>query len=59
MDKDIVIFSARVAKDLIRNNFHVIDIQQNKQCKLKTVFYFKDTEKTRNYLERKHNIKIK
>ena len=54
----IVIFSARIAKDLIRHDFKIIDINPDNDCKIKTIFYFEDTEKLREYLKDEHNIVI-
>ena len=54
----IVIFSARVAKDLIKHDFKIIDINPDNDCKIKTVFYFEDTEKLREYLKLIHDINV-
>lgn len=55
----IAIFSARVAKDLIRSRrFKLIDISADKKIKIKTVFYFEDTEDLREYLKDNFNIEI-
>ncbi len=59
MKTDIVIFSSKVARDLIRNKFEINDIKQNKECPLKTVFYFENTKQLKDYLKEKHNIEIK
>lgn len=59
MCKDIVIFSARVARDLIQKRFNLIDIKPDRKCKIKTIFYFENTKELRNYLSVNHNIKIK
>jgi hypothetical protein len=54
----IVIFSAKVAKDLIKKKYKLLDISSAKENKLKTIFYFANNEDLRKYLEMKHNIKI-
>lgn len=59
MNKDnIVIFSVKVARDLIQNGFMVVDISENNQRKNKTVFYFSNNEKIKQYLKEKWNIEI-
>lgn len=54
----IVIFSARVARDLIQKKFELLDIRPDKSMPIKTVFYFQNTKETREYLKQKHNIEI-
>lgn len=54
----IVIFSAKVARDLIKHNFQLIDIKPDKNCKIKTIFYFEYTEKLRQYLKLIHDINV-
>ncbi|CAK7084363.1 DUF5659 domain-containing protein [Tissierella sp.] len=58
MDK-VFIFSGKVARDLIANNFNIIDISENQKDKKRTVFIFSDTKEIRNYLLQKHNIEVK
>lgn len=55
---NIIIFSARVAKDLIRKGFRVSDIQPDKALAIKTIFFFSNTEELRGYLNKEHNIQI-
>lgn len=55
---DVIIFSGKIARDLIRNKFQLVDIQPDRNCKLKTVFYFKNTNNLRQYLKKQHNISI-
>ena len=54
----IVIFSAKVAKDLIRHDFKVVDIKPHEQEKIRTVFYFEYTEKLRQYLKLMYDINV-
>lgn len=56
---DIIIFSARVARDLVQKKFELNDIKADKYNKIKSVFYFKNTQKLREYLKLEHNIEIK
>lgn len=55
---NIVIFSAGVARDLIRENYNLVDIKPDTHIKFKTIFFFENTQEIRNYLEEKHNILI-
>lgn len=52
----IAIFSNRIAKSLIHNNFQVVDIDANLKCKFKTVFYFMNNNEIRKFLKERHNI---
>lgn len=54
----ITIFSARVARDLIQKDFKLIDIKPDREKKIKTIFYFSDTEDLRIYLLKEHKIEI-
>lgn len=58
MNDNIIIFSARVARDLIQKDFKLHDIQPDNKYKIKTIFYFKNTKQLRNYLKENHNICI-
>lgn len=59
MEKDIVIFSAKVARDLIKSDYKLNDIRPDRNIKIKTVFYFENTKQLKDYLKEKHNIEIK
>lgn len=54
----IVIFSARVARDLIQKRFELLDIRPDKSIPIKTVFYFQNTKEVREYLKQHHGIEI-
>lgn len=54
----IIIFSARVARDLFRKKYELMDFKQDKFNPIKTVFFFKRTEELIRYLEVYHNIII-
>lgn len=54
----IVIFSARVAKDLIQKEYKLNNITQDNKNKLKTIFYFENNLDLRKYLAKEHNIII-
>ena len=56
--KNIIIFSTRIARDLIQKGFVINDIQPNIKNKDRTVFYFSNTKEIREYLKEKHNIYI-
>lgn len=58
MNNNIIIFSAKVARDLIQKDFKLNDIQPDNKYKIKTIFYFKNTKQLRNYLKKNHNICI-
>ena len=59
MEKDIVIFNGRIAKQLIRTKrFELNDITADKNNKDKTVFFFADTTDLRKYLKEEFNIEI-
>ena len=53
-----MIFSAGVAKDLIRHGFRVVDIRPNTKEPARTVFYFEYTDKASQYLKLMHDIDI-
>lgn len=57
--ENIIIFSTRIARDLIQKDFKINDIQPNIKNKDRTVFYFSNTKEIRDYLKEKHNICIK
>ncbi len=52
----IVIFSARIARDLIKNKFMVVDIKPNKNDRKSTVFYFGCSDEIKDHLKTVHNI---
>ena len=59
MEKDIVIFNGRIAKQLIRTKrFELNDITADKNNKDKTVFFFADTIELREHLKEVFNIEI-
>ena len=55
----VFIFSTRIARDLIKNGFIIIDIAENQKDKKRTVFVFANTKKIRDYLIQKWNVEIK
>lgn len=57
--ENIIIFSQRIARDLIQKDFKIVDIQPNMKNKERTVFYFANTKELREYLKENHNIEIK
>lgn len=57
--ENIIIFSQRIARDLIQKDFNIVDIQPNAKNKDRTVFYFANTKELREYLKENHNIEIK
>lgn len=60
MEKDIVIFNGRIAKQLIRTKkFELVDISNDKNNRDKTVFFFENTEELKEYLKSNFNIIIK
>ena len=48
--KEYKIFSARLAKKLIKSGYHVIDIQPNNANPERTVFIFKGTNELINFV---------
>ena len=56
--KKVFIFSIKVARDLAKNGFRIIDITENQKDKDKIVFVFQNTDDVREYLIEKWNIKI-
>ena len=56
--KKVFIVSIKVAKDLAKNGFRIIDIAENQKDKDKIVFVFQNTDDVRKYLIEKWNIKI-
>lgn len=54
----VFIFSAKIARDLIRNNYSIIDLAENQKLKGKTVYVFKKTDDIVKYLKQKHNITL-
>lgn len=59
MLNNIVIFSPQIARDLIQKGFKVVDIKPDKNIRIKTIFFFENTEEIKKYLLEKHDIKIK
>lgn len=57
--KKVFIFSIKVAKNLVKNGFRIIDITENQKDKDKIVFVFQNTEEIREYLNENFNIQIK
>ena len=55
---NIIIFSPSVARDLIRQDFKLVDIQPHKKHTRETVFYFQYTDLLRKYLKKEHSIFI-
>lgn len=55
----VFIFSTKVARDLIKNRYNIIDVVENQKDKKRTVFVFQNTKKIRDYLKDKWNIEIK
>ena len=54
---EILIFSYKVARDLIQNGFVVRDIRPNRKVKNGTIVVFEKNEGISRYLEEKWNIK--
>lgn len=54
----ITIFSAKIARDLIKRGFVIRDIGANNLHPEKTAFGFEDTPELRRYLLKKWGIKI-
>lgn len=59
MLNNIVIFSPQIARDLIQKGFRVVDIKPDKNIRIKTIFFFENTEEIKKYLLENHDIKIK
>lgn len=58
-EKNIIIFSGKVARDLIQKDFKIVDIQPDRKIPVKSVFYFENTEDVKKYLLNEHDIKVK
>lgn len=56
MKQEIIIFSYKVAKDLIRKGFVVKDIRPNHKIKNGTVVVFENNEGIKRYLKEKWDI---
>lgn len=56
--KKVFIFSIKVARDLIKNGFNIIDVVENQKDKKRAVFVFTNTKEIRNYVKDKWNIEI-
>lgn len=59
MMNNIIIFSPRIARNLIQKGFRVVDIKPDKNIRIKTIFFFENTKELKEYLSEKHDIKIK
>lgn len=57
MREEILIFSYKVSRDLIKNGFVVRDIRPNHKVKNGTIVVFEKNEGIRMYLEEKWNIR--
>lgn len=57
MKPEILIFSYRIARDLIQHGFIVRDIRPNHKIKNGTVVVFEKNEGVDRYLEEKWNIR--
>ena len=58
MAEKVFIFSARVARNLVQNNFIIIDIAENMKHKGKCVFVFKNTKEIRKHLKDRFDIEV-
>ncbi len=56
--KKIFIYSKRIARDLIKKRYNIIDIAENQKNKNWTVFVFEDTKSIRQYLKTTWNLEI-
>lgn len=56
--KDIVIFSIRIANELIKSGFPIKRVGTNKKDNIGTVFYFQNTPEIVAYLKTKENITL-
>lgn len=59
MDKDIAIYSFKVAQGLIRGGYKLLNMELNSRVKGKIVFYFENDEITIKELSDKYGIEIK
>ena len=57
MKEEILIFSYKIARDLIQHGFIVRDIRPNHKIKNGTVVVFEKNEGINRYLEEKWNIR--
>jgi hypothetical protein len=54
----IIIYQARITRDLLRQGFRIVDIKPNPQNKDRTIFLFEDTPLLRQYIENQWDIAI-
>lgn len=59
MKNDVVIFSNRLANELIENGFNIKRVGLNKKDNKETVFYFENTEELKNYLKVNRGINVR
>lgn len=57
--KDVVIFSNKLANELIENGFNIKRVGLNKKDNKETIFYFENTGEIRDYLKVNKNIYVK
>ena len=57
--KKVFIFSLKVARDLVQNDFTIIDLAENQKDRKRTVYVFQNTKEIRDYLKEKWDIDIK
>lgn len=57
-NKKVFIFSPRIARDLLKNGYQIIDIAENQKNKEWVVFVFEETKGIRKYLKDRHNIAL-
>ena len=58
MNDEVLIFSMKVARDLMQNNFIAIDIRPNRKYKGASIVVFEKTQEIEEYLLNKHSIAI-
>lgn len=58
MEKDIAVYSFRVAQALIRGGYKLLNMELNSKIRGKVVFYFENNEDTKKELSENHNINI-
>lgn len=58
ISKEVLIFSYKIARDLIQNNFAVKDIRPNHKIKSATVIVFKNNVDIQNYLKERWDIGV-
>ena len=59
LEKDIAVYSFRVAQQLVRDGFKLLNMELNSKLKGKVVFYFENIEETRDELRDNYGIHIK